>query len=170
MAHLLCAQLLSRPLSRSICVISQIVGCLLAMIGWIVALINFDVFGEGGEANYRAHGYIGNVIMSLTLLQPINAWLRPHKSPGEPRTPVRLAWEIVHKVSGYGALLLAVVNIAIGVQIVGIKEFAPAYAATWAFVIVVGATLAVDKKVNASSGVEYPPKGTGSAEMARGAV
>jgi hypothetical protein len=54
------------------------------------------------------------VTMSLGLLQPINAILRPHFDPDLPRTTVRTAWEYFHKCTGYAALLLAVVTIGYG--------------------------------------------------------
>jgi hypothetical protein len=54
------------------------------------------------------------VTMSLGLLQPLNAILRPHFDPDSPKTTLRTGWEYFHKGTGYAALLLAVVTIGYG--------------------------------------------------------
>jgi hypothetical protein len=54
------------------------------------------------------------VTMCLGLLQPFNAILRPKYDPDSPKTTVRIVWEYFHKVTGYAALLLAVVTIGYG--------------------------------------------------------
>eukprot|EP00339_Tiarina_fusa_P018010 CAMPEP_0117050724 /NCGR_PEP_ID=MMETSP0472-20121206/35021_1 /TAXON_ID=693140 ORGANISM="Tiarina fusus, Strain LIS" /NCGR_SAMPLE_ID=MMETSP0472 /ASSEMBLY_ACC=CAM_ASM_000603 /LENGTH=390 /DNA_ID=CAMNT_0004764613 /DNA_START=101 /DNA_END=1273 /DNA_ORIENTATION=+ len=95
----------------------QIFGLLLTVIGWIIALKNFDVFGDNGYNNYR-HGIMGSTVMVAGLLQPLNAFLRPHPpSGGEEKSTLRLLWEIVHKSLGWGAILLAVATISLGTTI-----------------------------------------------------
>jgi len=93
----------------------QMLGLLLAIIGWIIALVNFTVFQDVGFRNYQ-HGICGMVVMILGILQPLNALLRPHapKSDDEPKTTKRHYWEIWHKISGYSAVLLAVPTIVLG--------------------------------------------------------
>jgi hypothetical protein len=78
-----------------------------------IALKNFHVFDFKGFNSYK-HGVFGMVTMSLGLLQPINAILRPHFDPDSPKTTLRIVWEYIHKGSGYAALLLAVVTIGYG--------------------------------------------------------
>jgi hypothetical protein len=78
-----------------------------------IALKNFDVF-EYKAFNAYKHGVLGCVTMSLGLLQPLNAILRPHFDPDSPKTTVRTVWEYFHKGTGYAALLLAVVTIGFG--------------------------------------------------------
>jgi hypothetical protein len=56
--------------------------------------------------------------MTLGLLQPLNALLRPHKQKGEGRSAARLAWEVWHKASGYVALFLSVGTISLGTRII----------------------------------------------------
>jgi len=96
----------------------QVAGLSLACIGWIIALRNFQVFSDKGLNSYR-HGILGCATMTLGLLQPLNAILRPHAAKdGEERTPQRKAWELLHKGLGYLALLLAFATIGIGTTIV----------------------------------------------------
>jgi hypothetical protein len=78
-----------------------------------IALKNFDVFDYKGFNSYK-HGVLGMVTMSLGLLQPLNAILRPHFDPDSAKTTLRTAWEYFHKGTGYAALLLAVVTIGYG--------------------------------------------------------
>lgn len=78
-----------------------------------IALKNFDVFQFKGYNSYK-HGVFGMVTMSLGLLQPLNAILRPHFEADSPKTTLRTAWEYFHKGTGYVALLLAVVTIGYG--------------------------------------------------------
>jgi len=93
----------------------QMVGLLLAVIGWIIALINFNVFKDYGFRNYQ-HGICGMVVMILGLLQPLNALIRPHapSTPDEEKSTKRWLWEIWHKSSGWMAVGLAVPTIVLG--------------------------------------------------------
>jgi len=95
----------------------QVVGLIFAVIGWIIALRNFDVFADIGYNNYR-HGVCGMATMVLGLLQPLNALIRPHAPlEGETRTTTRFIWEIIHKGFGYSTLLLAVATIILGTTV-----------------------------------------------------
>ena len=54
-------------------------------------------------------------VMILGLLQPLNAFLRPHAPEGEEtKSNARFAWEILHKSTGWLAVLLAVPTIVLG--------------------------------------------------------
>ena len=96
----------------------QPLGLLIATVAWIIALVNFDVFSStGGKAYY--HGVLGITVMTIGLIQPINAFVRPHPPlPGDPTTTSRLVWEIVHQSLGYFASLLAVMTIFLGTLLV----------------------------------------------------
>ena len=89
--------------------VCQISGLLFAIGGFICAVmsVGFDHFKF-------AHGGLGLVIMILGILQPLNAVIRPHKKPGEPIATKRKIWEFIHLNSGRLALLLAVVEIPLG--------------------------------------------------------
>eukprot|EP00122_Pirum_gemmata_P014207 Pgem_evm1s13244 len=97
--------------------ICNIVGLILAIAGWIIALINFDVFNSGLTKS-SFHGGLGMVVMVLGILQPLNGLIRPHKENGEKRSVRRIVWEIVHRGSGYVCLIAAVITIAIGTTLV----------------------------------------------------
>jgi len=93
----------------------QTLGLLLALLGWIIALVNFNVFKDYGLVNYQ-HGICGMTVMILGLLQPLNALLRPHgpASPSDDKSKHRIMWELWHKTSGWVAVGLAIPTIALG--------------------------------------------------------
>ena len=56
--------------------------------------------------------------MVLGVLQPVNAFFRPHAPKvSEAKEKKRLAWEIVHKSSGYVAVALALFTIWLGISL-----------------------------------------------------
>jgi len=89
----------------------QPMGLVIAIVGWCLALYRFDVFVGSGTA--LIHGSLGMVTMILGIQQPLNAIFRPHKQDG-PVSTARWAWEILHKGSGYTAVFLGLVTIALG--------------------------------------------------------
>jgi hypothetical protein len=85
----------------------------LSVIGLVLAV----VMVAPGPHFAEAHHIIGVVVVALGLLQPANACCRPAKVPGKKRQSLgRLAWEWLHKGSGYAALLLAVAAVFLGLQ------------------------------------------------------
>merc|ERR1712032_1610140 len=96
----------------------QMIGLIVAIAGAIIAFTQFNVFQAGYPAKNLAHGSIGVIIMILGILQPINAFFRPHKEKGHAPSTKRRVWEMLHKGSGYTAVLLAIVNIAIGTTLI----------------------------------------------------
>lgn len=96
----------------------QMTGLLIAIIGWIIALINFSVFGDKGNNNYR-HGVMGMVTMIMGLLQPLNAFFRPHNpEEGENKSTPRCIWEHYHKGVGWATIFLAVGTIILGTFVI----------------------------------------------------
>jgi hypothetical protein len=79
----------------------------------VIAIQNFDVFMDKGYNSYK-HGVFGMTTMTLGLLQPLNALIRPHFDPEAAKTTLRTVWEYFHKGTGYSALILAVVTIGYG--------------------------------------------------------
>ena len=117
----------------------QVLGLLIATIGWLVALTNFTSLSDKGLNNYR-HGVLGCVTMALGLLQPLNAIIRPHPpAEGEEKESARLAWEIAHKGLGYCALLLAVATIGYGTTLLPDPDVQKTF--QLAYAIGVGATI-----------------------------
>jgi len=84
----------------------QIGGLTVALAGFYICLTRKE-FGNVDTT----HGSLGIAVMTLGLLQPTNAFLRPHKG-----SRGRREWEWLHKSIGYGALLLAVVTIFLGID------------------------------------------------------
>lgn len=102
----------------------QVVGLVIAIAGWAIALKNFNVLGSGGgtgsseDKGAYAHACCGTTAMCLGLLQPLNALFRPHPpEEGEEKAKPRFLWEILHKSMGYIATLLALVTIGLGTRI-----------------------------------------------------
>ncbi len=97
----------------------QSFGLLLALVGFIIAVSQFAVFKPGYYLPAQIHGSLGVIVMTIGLLQPVNAYFRPHKHKGEKVSSQRRCWELYHKGSGYLAVLLALVTIGIGTTLVG---------------------------------------------------
>ncbi|XP_028399643.1 uncharacterized protein LOC114523035 isoform X2 [Dendronephthya gigantea] len=86
----------------------QVSGLIVSIFGFAFAVVSvpFSHF-------MFAHGGIGLLIMIIGLLQPLNAFFRPHKT--DPKTLKRMIWEIYHINAGRVALILALINISLGV-------------------------------------------------------
>jgi len=102
----------------------QPTGLFLALAGWITAFVGpFDVLGSGIYDTSFAHAVLGTVVMILGLLQPLNAWFRPHKpndgDPAAPVSPKRKRWECTHKTVGYFCVGVGIVNCFIGMALSG---------------------------------------------------
>eukprot|EP00932_Pfiesteria_piscicida_P017899 SRR837773.4775.p1 GENE.SRR837773.4775~~SRR837773.4775.p1 ORF type:complete len:534 (-),score=29.97 SRR837773.4775:137-1660(-) len=61
------------------------------------------------------HAWVGYIVTGVGTLQPLNALLRPHP---EPKTVARRAFEVIHRGFGWSAILMAVVNIFLGIWMV----------------------------------------------------
>ena len=85
----------------------QVSGLIVSFLGLIFAIVS-----ASGHFMF-AHGGLGLFIMIIGLLQPLNAFFRPHKS--DPKTLKRTVWEIYHINAGRVVLLLALINISLGV-------------------------------------------------------
>jgi hypothetical protein len=93
--------------------ICQPIGLLFALTGWLIALINFDVFMD---ADTRfVHGLVGSIVMSFGLLQPLNAFFRPHlPHDGQGKSKIRIFWEHYHRGAGWTCFFLAILVIFLG--------------------------------------------------------
>lgn len=111
--------------------IMQCLGLCFAIAGWSIALARFDAL-EVGKGTSFTHGVCGMIVMTLGLLQPINAYFRPHNpEPGQELPFIRRAWEWLHKGSGYTAVLLAIVTISLGTTRVPKKAQQQAFQAVY---------------------------------------
>lgn len=100
--------------------LSQYGGLLLATVGFALAIYmkwhtqHFD----------SVHAKLGLTVMIIGLLQPLNAFIRP--KPGD---KYRAIWSFCHKNLGYGAIVLAMPTIFLGLRIiVAPKGYTVAYA------------------------------------------
>ena len=126
--------------------IVQVLGLVVAICGWGIALAEFSVFGSSGTHSYN-HGVMGMTVMVLGLLQPLNAFLRPHPAEAGERKPVkRLIWEIIHKASGYIAIILAAATIFYGTTVIfgHNVEFQAAWGVTLVWVVLFSAYCGYD--------------------------
>jgi hypothetical protein len=112
----------------------QLAGTLLGMIGFGIAVANFDVLGDPvGSTSYQ-HGCLGAAVMALVLLQGLVAVCRPAPSqveedhdndpsssaiPTKTQSGARWWWELQHKGLGYLLLLLIFVTIWLGTSMEG---------------------------------------------------
>jgi len=97
--------------------ILQISGLVIVFVAWMVAMNLFDDVEVPDESEQfeDLHKTLGLIVMVCGLLQPVNAFVRPHApKEGEDKPPVRLLWEILHKGVGYSAVVLAVFTILLG--------------------------------------------------------
>ncbi|KAI6650891.1 Cytochrome b561 and DOMON domain-containing protein [Oopsacas minuta] len=91
--------------------IFQVTGLGIAIIGFILAFFqtSFPLFW---------HAAIGIIIMIIGIQQPINGIFRPHIEPGKKPTIKRLIWSYFHIYAGRFALLLAIINITLGLFLI----------------------------------------------------
>eukprot|EP01083_Nonionella_stella_P095260 267379_1 len=87
---------------------------LLVLVGVSIAVYFTCDDGETHFSNRHEHFGLGVVIVAV--LQPINAWFRPHP-PGkhESKSCGRFVWESVHKIFGYCAWIVAQYTIYLGI-------------------------------------------------------
>jgi len=108
--------------------IVQPLGLVIALIGWIVAICHYgpSVFSDYGQNNFR-HACCGTTVMILGLLQPLNAFVRPHHdaSSSEDKSKTRCMWEILHKGSGWLAIVLAIFTIGLGLSLLKPSHLPP---------------------------------------------
>jgi hypothetical protein len=104
---------------------------------WVLSAVGFGVaiaMVPSGRHFTDPHHILGLIVFLLGFLQPINAYFRPHPAkPGEPTPLPRRAWELLHKGSGYAAVLLACAAIFTGLSAAGaVDGLTAAYAAVLA--------------------------------------
>ncbi|XP_058949636.2 uncharacterized protein [Pocillopora verrucosa] len=87
----------------------QVTGLVLTIAGLICAFISVPF-----DHLKFAHGALGIIIMIIGVGQPLNAAVRPHKHPDGSRSTGRVIWELVHKNIGRLGLILALINISLG--------------------------------------------------------
>ena len=82
--------------------------------GWILLVIALIIiiFAKGMSDSPHfstAHGTLGLIVAIIGLLQPLNAYFRPHvpdATKGEKISTARIVWESAHKGLGWGAIVI----------------------------------------------------------------
>ena len=126
----------------------QIGGCLLSAVALIVVLARSEV-RAGGLAQW--HAWLGWSVLALACVQVLGGLLRGTKGgPREPgdhydMTRRRLAFEVLHKSAGYLAVVLANVNVAIGLRMATAPEWMWIGLFAW-WGIVLGASLTLQRR------------------------
>lgn len=95
----------------------QTIGLILALSGFILAVVEFDIGSDNLDDPIQRHRLIGIIVMAFGLFQPLNAVLRPHApEKGEKRSTLRLGWECLHKSTGYLTTIVAIYNVFLGMD------------------------------------------------------
>jgi hypothetical protein len=94
-------------------VICQSLGVLLSTVGYAYALASFS-----GGLNSAPHGHakLGTVVVAMSWVQVLAALYRPAPEP----TMRRSLWAGLHWLVGRSAVLLGVVNVLIGIEVLGL--------------------------------------------------
>ena len=88
----------------------QSIGLLLVVCGFGLA-----VAMTSGPHFQSRHAQLGLVIAAIALLQPVNAFFRPHPHPLNLR---RRLWSVGHKAAGYATAACAVACIGLGIPLI----------------------------------------------------
>merc|ERR1712039_311414 len=70
------------------------------------------IYGKAPSLKMPLHGLIGLIVMTLGVLQPLNAVVRPH---GE--GAMRTTWEMMHKNIGRSAIVFGLLNCTFGAMV-----------------------------------------------------
>jgi len=84
-------------------------------LGFIGIIIGYSMAGT--QFQHTAHATIGTIILVFSFLQVVVAFFRPHKDPDHPVSQQRIAFELFHHYNGRGLVLLAMVQIYLGIFI-----------------------------------------------------
>ena len=77
----------------------------------IMGVVTAFLYVPAGNHLTKPHHILGITTITLALLQPLNAFFRPHASEG------RVAWKWLHRLGGSGTLICGIVNIFLGIAI-----------------------------------------------------
>jgi len=106
--------------------------------GFVVALAGIILgYFMVGSNQFRVlgHAILGTIILALSLAQVVVAFFRPHKELNEPTTSERFAFEIFHHWNGRILVLLAIVQIFLGIYAIGYDIFQPWIIPTYAAIV-----------------------------------
>ena len=77
----------------------------------IMGVVTAFLYVPAGNHLTKPHHILGITTITLALLQPLNAFFRPHASEGQ------VTWKWLHRLGGSGTLICGIVNIFLGIAI-----------------------------------------------------
>lgn len=99
----------------------QLFGLLIGLIGFGIAVKNFDVYKDPKDSTSYQHGVLGAITFALVLLQVLVAAFRPGVAiAGEGPSGNRNLWELKHKVLGYSLMVFIFATILLGAKMEGL--------------------------------------------------
>ena len=121
----------------------QLFGIVIGMIGFGIAVKNFDVYGDPKGSTSYQHGVLGAITFALILLQALVAFFRPGVpiagATSESASKNRNLWEWKHKILGYSLMVFIFVTILLGAKMEGINwQMAYVFGVTGSLVIIAG--------------------------------
>ena len=90
----------------------QLIGVLLNIVGFCIPFLNMALHFTS------VHGILGTVVFAMGLAQVLQGFIRPSKQANEKPTMLRRVWEMCHKGFGRIVILLAWINIFLGIQMI----------------------------------------------------
>ena len=92
----------------------QLLGVLVGIIGFSIAVKNFDVYSDPNGSTSYQHGVFGAITFALILLQTLVGLVRPGASSNK-----RNLWQWKHKILGYFLMILIFATILLGAKMEG---------------------------------------------------
>ena len=86
----------------------QMAGALITVYGLFIIMTNMSAHMTD------PHHILGLVLCILTILQPVNAYFRPHIIPKRPRSNKRKAWSLMHGIIGISIVFFGYLNCYLG--------------------------------------------------------
>jgi Eukaryotic cytochrome b561 len=92
----------------------QLFGIVIGLIGFGIAVKNFNVYEDPKSSTSYRHGVLGAITFALVLLQALVALIRPGPNEGN-----RGLWQWKHKILGYLLLIFIFATTLLGAKMEG---------------------------------------------------
>jgi len=111
-------QIMSKPKWLFLHIVAQCMGAFFMIVGFglgyaSVAKDNDEHFSDNTS---KSHGRLGLALFIVSLIQIVGGMLRPHKDPDN-MTTMRKIWQFGHKFTGVTIVLLALINVLLGLKL-----------------------------------------------------
>jgi len=114
----------------------QVLVVLLTLIAFVIAIVFTE--NKGTEHFSNNHMALGLVVTIFAVLQPVNAFFRPHPPQSnldEVKTVSRMVWEYLHKGAGYGCWVAGCVAAYLGLRLRGEETLASVHLFGWCLML-----------------------------------